>query len=113
MAAAAPAAPALSFSPAPFDYGQVTVRQPAAQTFTLANSGRSATGSLTVTLTGSAAFTITGDTCKNLAPGRSCTVTVRFTPASTGTVSATLTAGGKKKAATAADALTGAGNGLG
>ena len=36
-----------------------------------------------------------------------CTVTVRFTPASTGTVTATLTAGGKK-AATTAGALTGA-----
>ena len=109
----AAASPALSFSPAPFDYGQVTVRQSASQTFALANSGRSATGKLTVTLTGSAAFTITGDTCKSLAPGKTCTVTVRFAPASAGTVTATLTARGKKKAATAADALTGTGEGLG
>jgi hypothetical protein len=66
-----------------------------------------------VTLAGSAAFTIMGDTCHSLAPGKTCTVTVRFTPASSGTVTATLTAAGKKKAVTAADALTGSGKGLG
>ena len=95
IAAAASAAPALSFSPAPFNYGQVTVRQPASQTFSLANSGRPATGRLTVTLTGSAAFTITGNTCKSLAPGKTCRVTVRFTPVTSATVTATLTVAGK------------------
>ena len=113
IAAAASAAPALSFSPAPFNYGQVTVRQPASQTFSLANSGRSATGRLTVTLTGSAAFTITGNTCKSLAPGKTCRVTVRFTPVTSATVTATLTVAGKKHAAHAVDALTGTGKGLG
>src|SRR5215468_17723 len=111
IAAAKPAPPALSFSPAPFDYGQVTVRQPASQTFTLANSGRQATGRLRVRVAGSAAFAVTGDTCKTLAPGKTCTVTVRFTPAHGGTVTATLTAAGKNLAA--ADALTGTGKGLG
>jgi hypothetical protein len=113
IAAAASAAPALSFSPAPFNYGQVTVRQPASQTFSLANSGRSATGRLTVTLTGSAAFIITGNTCKSLAPGKTCRVTVRFTPVTSATVTATLTVAGKKHAAHAVDALTGTGKGLG
>ena len=113
IAAAASAAPALSFSPAPFNYGQVTVRQPASQTFSLANSGRSATGLLTVTLTGSAAFTITGNTCKSLAPGKTCRVTVRFTPVTSATVTATLTVAGKKHAAHAVNALTGTGKGLG
>ena len=113
IAAAASASPALSFSPAPFNYGQVIVRQPASQTFSLANSGRSATGRLTVTLTGSAAFTITGNTCKSLAPGKTCRVTVRFTPVTSGTVTATLTVAGKKHAAHAVDALTGTGKGLG
>jgi hypothetical protein len=113
IAAAASASPALSFSPAPFNYGQVTVRQPASQTFSLANSGRSATGRLTVTLTGSAAFTITGNTCKSLAPGKTCRVTVRFTPVTSATVTATLTVAGKKHAAHAVDALTGSGKGLG
>ena len=113
IAAAASASPALSFSPAPFNYGQVTVRQPASQTFSLANSGRSATGRLTVTLTGSAAFTITGNTCKSLAPGKTCRVTVRFTPVTSATVTATLTAAGKKHSAHAVDALTGTGKALG
>jgi hypothetical protein len=65
-----------------------------------------------VTLAGSAAFTITGDTCHSLAPGKTCSVTVRFTPAGSGTVTATLTAAGKKTV-TVADVLTGSGKGLG
>ncbi len=113
MAVAPPAAPALSFTPAPFDYGQVAAGQAASRTFTLANTGGQGTGRLRVTLAGSAAFTITGDTCHSPAPGKTCSVTVRFTPAGSGTVTATLTAAGKKKAVTAADALTGSGKGLG
>jgi hypothetical protein len=38
---------------------------------------------------------------------------VRFTPVRSGTVTATLTAAGKRGAAIAADVLTGAGRGLG
>jgi hypothetical protein len=50
----------------------------------------------------------------SLAPGKRCAVTVRFTPVKSGTVTATLTAAGKKRGATtAADVLTGAGRGLG
>jgi hypothetical protein len=81
-------------------------RAEASQTFTLANSGRPATGRLTVRLTSSAAFTISGDTCKSLAPRKTCTVTARFAPTGTGT--ATLTAASKKQA-TATDVLTGTG----
>src|SRR3984957_10263243 len=113
-AAAKPRPPVLAFSPAPYNYGQVAAGGAASQTFTLANTGGHATGRLAVTLTGAAAFTITGDTCHRLAPGKRCTVTVRFTPVKSGTVTATLTAAGKKHgAATAADVLTGAGQGLG
>jgi hypothetical protein len=110
-AAAKPGAPALTFSPAPFDYGQVTTGQTASQTFTLANTGTKATGKLRVTLTGSGAFTVTGGTCgaKGLKPGATCTVVVQFAPASTGTATATLAAAGKKQAVTAADVLTGTG----
>ena len=68
-------------------------------------------GAVVVAL-GSAAFTITGDTCHSLAPGKTCSVTVRFTPAGSGTVTATLTAAGKKTV-TVADVLTGSGKGLG
>ena len=62
-----------------------------------------------MTLAGAAVFTITGDSCKNLAPGKKCTVTVQFAPAHGGTVAATLTAAGKKPTATATVALTGTG----
>jgi Abnormal spindle-like microcephaly-assoc'd, ASPM-SPD-2-Hydin len=114
VAAAGPAAagkaPALAFSPAPYDFGQVTAGQTASQTITLANSGRSASGALTVTLPGSAEFTITADTCTgtSLGPGTSCTVTVQFAPTSPGTVTATLTAS-HKKSALATDTLSGTG----
>ncbi len=112
VAAAKPRPPVLAFSPAPYDYGQVAAGQSASRTFTLANTGGQATGKLALALTGPAAFTITGGTCHNLAPGKTCTVTVRFTPAHTGIVTATLTAASKKRHVTATDALTGTG-GLG
>ncbi len=79
-AAAKPGPPALAFSPAPYNYGQVAAGGAASQTFTLANTGGQATGRLAVTLTGAAAFTITGDACHSLAPGKRCTITVRFAP---------------------------------
>jgi hypothetical protein len=111
MAVAPPAAPALSFTPAPFDYGQVGTGQAVSQTFTLANSGGTATGALTDRLTGAAAFTITGDTCTgaSLAAGGTCTVTVRFAPASMATGAATLTAASVNPAVTATDDLTATG----
>ena len=99
----------LAFSPAPYNYGQVAAGQAASQTFTLANTGGQATGRLRVTLTGAAAFTLTGETCHSLGPGKRCTVTVRFAPAGAGTVTATLTAAGISKRAAATGALTGAG----
>src|SRR6478736_1282636 len=81
------------------------------QTFTLANTGGQATGALTDTLTGAAAFTVTGDTCTgiSLAAGGTCTVTVRFAPASIATDTATLTAASANPAVTATAALTGTG----
>jgi len=99
---------ALVFTPSPYSYGQVAAGQTASQTFTLSNPGRSATGRLTVTLAGAAAFTITRDTCKSLPPGKTCAITVRFAPAGAGAVTAALTAASKKQAA-APDVLTGTG----
>src|SRR6266540_1721289 len=107
-------APALAWSPATngaYDYGTVTVGQTASQTFTLTNSGGSATGILTVALSGSSAFTKTADGCTatSLGPRRSCSVTVRYGPTTPGqSDSATLTASGKKPAASAGLTLTGA-----
>ena len=113
-AAAAPRGPMLAFTPSPYDYGQVTPGQTVTNTFTLASTGRQATSRLKVTLAGPAVFTITGRTCgRPLRPGKSCTVTVQFAPASAGRVNATLTAASKKSRVTAIDALTGTGTGLG
>jgi hypothetical protein len=112
LMAVTPPPAALAFTPSPFDYGQVGTGQTASpQTFTLANTGGQATGTLTATLTGSAAFTVTGDTCTgiSLAAGGTCTVTVRFAPASIATDTATLTAASSNPAVTATDALTGTG----
>ena len=115
-AAAKPKPPALAFTPSSYDYTQVTTGQTASHTFTLANTGKRASGALRLRLAGAAAFSITGNTCsrKSLRPGKSCTVRVRFAPTNSGTVTATLTAVGKKKpAATATVALTGTGASLG
>src|SRR5213593_2475952 len=59
-----------------FDYGAVSPGQTASQTFTLMNSGGSATGMLTVALSGSSAFTKTLDGCTatSLGPKKSCSV---------------------------------------
>jgi centrosomal CEP192-like protein len=113
-AAASPRAASLAFTPAPYNYGQVPTGKTASRTFTLANTGGTATGKLRVRLTGPTAFTITGDTCRHtLKPGKTCTVTVRFAPTSAASLTATLSAAGKKHGAAATDALTGSGGGLG
>jgi hypothetical protein len=116
--AAARTSPAvLAFHPAPYDYGQVRVGQRAAETFTLVNTGGRASGALTVTVSGSAAFTITAGTCRSsLGPGKKCTVRVRFAPARAGAVTGTLRAASKKHhkhQVLASDTLTGTGKGLG
>ena len=81
-AAARATGPALVFSPSPYDFGQVSPGQSAVKTFILTNSGRKATGKLRVRLSGAAAFSITGGTCRaaRLGPGKTCTITVRFAP---------------------------------
>src|SRR5580704_7739492 len=68
--AAAKTGPMLAFAPSPFNFGEVAVGHTASQTFTLANSGGKGSGKLSVSLSGSAAFTITGKTCtgKSLGP---------------------------------------------
>src|SRR6266542_3552007 len=109
--------PALAFTPSTngaYDYGTVVVCQTASQTFTLTNSGGSATAALTVALTGSAAFTKTADACTatSLGPGKSCSVTVVYSPTAAGqSDTATLTASGRKAAATTSLTLTGTGSG--
>lgn len=83
-------APAVAWSPVTasdgFDYGTIPAGHSVSQAFTLANGGRSASSTLAIALTGSAAFVVDADDCtgRSLGPGRSCTVTVRYTSASLG-----------------------------
>jgi hypothetical protein len=113
--AAPPPPPALAFAPSTygaFDYGTVQPGESVSQEFTLSNSGGTASGALTIALSGSAAFTTTQDACSatSLGPGKSCTVTVEYAPTSAGqTDSATLTATGKKPTASTSLTLTGTG----
>ena len=105
--------PSLSWSPSTsggFDYGLLGVGHTASQTFTLTNSGGSASAALEITLSGPAAFTITEDTCSetSLGPDKSCAVTVEYAPTASGASGpATLNATGKKEAATADLTLAG------
>jgi HYDIN/CFA65/VesB family protein len=109
-------APAIDWSPTTdvgtYDYGAVTPGQTVSLTFTLTNTGGSATAMLTVTFSGSAAFSMTSDGCTgtSLGPGKSCDVTVQYAPTTAGqSDSATLDASGKKVAASASLTLTGSG----
>jgi hypothetical protein len=112
-AAQAGGPPSLEWSPSTggaFDYGAVAVGHDSSQTFTLTNSGGSASAKLTVALSGSASFTTTANTCKSLGPGKSCTVTVSYAPtASAGPETTTLSASGNKDSAAADITLTGRG----
>ena len=108
--------PSIAWSPSTYDYGAVTPGQTASHTFTLRNSGGSATGALSVSLsgTGATAFSITSHACTGVAlgKGRSCAVTVQFAPTKAGqSYTASLTAKGKKPAGGSASVtLTGSGN---
>ncbi len=121
----------LAFTPAPFTFGTIAKGATVTQTFTLTNTGGSGTSKLTLSLTGSPAFTIPapvpdddrrssgtddragrtpGNTCsgRSLEPGRSCTVVVTYHPTTDGAADrATLTATANKRAVTASVNLSG------
>jgi hypothetical protein len=84
-----------------YDFGTVdgVGGQTATQTFTLTNTGKSATGTLAaVALTSGTAFSITSDGCSGLSlgPNKFCQVTVQYAPTMNGEIdSATLTATGE------------------
>jgi hypothetical protein len=91
--------PATAFSPLSYDYGTIDAGTTTSKTFTLTNSGGSATGAQSVSLTGSSAFSVTADTCtaRSLGPRKSCSVTVQYAPTTAGASdSATLIALGIK-----------------
>jgi hypothetical protein len=91
-----------------YDYGTLAAGATKSVTFTLTNAGGKATGPLRITLSRSAAFTISSNRCsgRSLGPKKSCTVAVVYAPKSSGqSESAMLTASGK--AASASLTLTG------
>jgi hypothetical protein len=108
--------PSLVWSPSTsgtFDYGSVPSGQTASQTFTLSATKGQVKG-ITITLSGSAAFTLTADGCTGAKTklraksNRTCSVTVRYAPA-TASDTATLTASGEKPHSSASITLTGSG----
>src|SRR2546421_7576201 len=73
----------LTWSPATVggnNYGKLEAGHTKSETFKLTNSGGQASAVLTITLSGSAAFSITSNGClgRSLGPGKSCNVTVEY-----------------------------------
>jgi uncharacterized repeat protein (TIGR01451 family) len=105
--------PSISFTPSSGTFGPVASNATsAAQTFTLKNTGGSATGTLTLSLsgTGASAFQITFDGCSavSLGPREPCSVSLTYTGTSGGnTDTATLKATGEKSSAVSTLQLTG------
>ena len=98
-AALANSGPSLSFAPSSWTAGPIDSGTTTSLTFTLMNSGGRASGAITVTVSGSAAFSIpSGDdgcTGRSLGPNKSCSVTVQYAPISSGeSDTATLSADG-------------------
>ncbi len=84
--------PAATLTPASLTYSATTGTASAAQMATLTNTGNAPLAIAGISLTGanSAAFTSTNTCGGTLAAGASCTISVTFAPASTGTDTATL-----------------------
>jgi virginiamycin B lyase len=83
-----------------YDFAWLTVGQSVSQRFTLSNPGTSDSGTLTVELKGSPAFTLAADSCTgtSLGPRQTCSVRVAYSPSAAGASDATtLVAVGKKK----------------
>ncbi len=106
--------PAFTLSPAAQDFGPVTLGSSVGPvTFTVTNTGGSASGPLAVSASDSTSYTVMGGTCAGmtLAGGASCTLTVRFNPmAPAGSKPATLmvsaTPGGSATAGLSGSGLT-------
>ena len=103
-------APSIAFTPGSKDFGTIDKNTTASQTFVLKNTGGSGTGALTVSLTGSSAFSKTTDGCTAtaLGPKKQCSVTVKYAPTTDASSdTGTLTASSKKPVAVATATLTG------
>ncbi len=105
--------PVLAFTSSPSPaFGSVAVGSSLDRTFTLTNTGGSASAAITASVAPTGAFTIPtgGNKCTgvSLGPKKTCTITVRYTPAAAGASdSATLTASAKKPTQPAVLTLTG------
>jgi hypothetical protein len=85
----------LSFSPTSHDFGSVRVgARSNTRSFVLTNSGTVDSGLLSVSLSGGAEYQLISNGCVTLPPGGSCTISLLFSPTSTGSKTATLTAVG-------------------
>ena len=86
--------PVLSFSPSIASFSGVTAGMSASTTLTMANSGSAAAtlGTISVAGTNAALFSISSDTCSSasLSVGASCTVQLTYAPVSAGTHSGSL-----------------------
>jgi hypothetical protein len=82
----------LELSPTAYSYGAVVIGKSHTAFFLLTNHGPGKTAALTDSLTGPGVLTVTRDTCagRALAAGDQCLVDVRFAPASSDPVAATL-----------------------
>ena len=86
LSSARPSAPVLGWSPSTngrYDYGTFDAGEAVARVVTLTNTGGSASGALTITLSASTVFSIQSDGCTGTAvgSGKSCTVAVRYAQA--------------------------------
>lgn len=81
-------ASALTFNPAILNFGALQTGDNAAMSFGITNTSGLPTGLQAIALSGSGAFTITGNNCPTmLAGGKSCSVQVTFQPIVTATYS--------------------------
>jgi hypothetical protein len=97
-------APSIAFDRQIKGIGPIASGTTASQTFTLTNTGGSATGALNVSISGPSDLTKTADSCTatSLGPNKSCVVTMLYSPTRTGAIDqVTLNASSKKPAAVA------------
>jgi len=103
----------LTLTPSSQDFGSVTLGAVSSVDFTVKNTGGATSSSISAMVSDVASYTVTGGTCINaqLAPGATCTVTVRFNPtgqagAKPATLTVTATQGGSPTSSLTGTALT-------
>jgi acid phosphatase len=104
------AVPTVGFSPASLTFGSRAVgTSSSAQFETFTNTGTGALTFGTETITGDFSFTGQGNCSSSLAPGANCTISVKFTPTTTGTRAGTLTVNDNASTSPQVVTLTGTG----